>query len=278
MSDRSTQLEPTTSLDGEEDAVVMEALGLTHRYEDGVLALDALDLVVRAGEIYCLLGANGAGKTTTLNLFLGFLRPTSGRIRVAGIDVLREPVKARQHMAYLSENVQLYGNFSARWNLAFFARLSGRCDLGPKDFDRALREVGLPETTFEQKVRTFSKGMRQKLALAIAIVKDASALFLDEPLSGLDPRAALEMAETFQELRLRGKALLLSTHDIFRARELADRVGILKEGRKVVERSRAELAEEDLERLYFDYVRGGLPHPPGSAGGLETRDRSAFRP
>lgn len=254
--------------------MVMETLGLTHRYEDGVLALDALDLVVRAGETYCLLGANGAGKTTTLNLFLGFLRPTSGRIRVQGVDVVREPAKARQHMAYLSENVQLYGNFSARWNLAFFARLGGRYDLGPKDYDRALREVGLPEKAFGQKVRTFSKGMRQKLGLAIAIVKDAPALFLDEPLSGLDPRAALEMAETLQELRLRGKAILMSTHDIFRARELADRVGILKEGRKVVERTRAELAEEDLERLYFDYVRGGAPRLSGAAGTVELGGRS----
>lgn len=253
--------------------MVMEALGLTHRYEDGVLALDALDLVVRAGEIYCLLGANGAGKTTTLHLFLGFLRPTSGRIRVLGVDVVREPTKARQHMAYLSENVQLYGNFSARWNLAFFARLAGRYDLGPKDYDRALREVGLPEKAFEQKVRTFSKGMRQKLGLAIAIIKDAPALFLDEPLSGLDPRGALEMAETLQELRLRGKAILMSTHDIFRARELADRAGILKEGRKVVERTRAELAEEDLERLYFDYVRGGSPHLLGASGTAEVEGR-----
>jgi len=255
--------------------VVMEALGLTHRYEDGVLALDALDLVVHSGEIYCLLGANGAGKTTTLNLFLGFLRPTSGRIRVGGVDVVREPTKARQHMAYLSENVQLYGNFSARWNVAFFARLGGRHDLGPKDYDRALREVGLPENAFEQKVRSFSKGMCQKLGLAIAIVKDAPALFLDEPLSGLDPRAELEMVETLQELRLRGKAILISTHDIFRARELADRVGILKEGRKVVERSRAQLAEEDLERLYFDYVLGGIPRSLGPQGAEETRHRSA---
>lgn len=236
---------------------VIEARGLTKRYEDGVLALDALDLSVDAGEIYCLLGANGAGKTTALHLFLGFLAPTTGQARVMGLEVQREPLAARRYMAYLSESVQLYGNFSARWNLAFFARLGGRHDLAQDDYDRALREVGLPEKAFEQRVRQFSKGMRQKLGLAIAIIKNAPALFLDEPLSGLDPKAAREMEETLLDLRDRGRAILMSTHDIFRARAVADRVGILKEGRKILERDRAELAEEDLERLYFSFVRGG---------------------
>ena len=242
---------------------VIEARGLTKRYEDGTLALDALELEVKAGEIYCLLGANGAGKTTTLNLLLGFLLPTAGQVRVMGLDPVKVPA-ARRYLAYLSEDVRLYGSFSARWNLGFFARLADRQDLGRQDFDRALREVGLPEKAFEQKVRSFSKGMRQKLALAIAIVKNAPALILDEPLSGLDPRAAHEMSETLSELRDRGKAILMSTHDIFRARELADRVGILKEGRKVVERDRRQLAAEDLEKLYFDFVRGGLQPPTAS--------------
>lgn len=239
---------------------VIEARGLTKRYEDGTLALDALELTVHAGEIYCLLGANGAGKTTALNLFLGFIPATAGQGLVLGRDVVKDP-EARQYMAYVSESVELYGNFSARWNLAFFARLAGRKDLGRGDYDQALREVGLPERSFEQKVRTFSKGMLQKLGLAIAIVKDAPALFLDEPLSGLDPRAAHEMAEALLELRDRGKAILTSTHDIFRMRDLADRVGILKEGRKVIERHREQLVDESLEKLYFDYVGGVLPHP-----------------
>lgn len=251
---------------------VIEVRGLTKRYEDGTLALDALELEVNAGEIYCLLGANGAGKTTTLNLLLGFLVPTTGHVRVMGLDPVKDPA-ARRYLAYLSEDVRLYGGFSARWNLGFFARLADRYELGRQDFDRALREVGLPEKAFEQKVRSFSKGMRQKLALAIAIVKNAPALILDEPLSGLDPRAAHELSETLSELRNRGKAILMSTHDIFRARELADRVGILKEGRKVVERDRSQLAAEDLEKLYFDFVRGGLqPIASGpTTDGLEPR-------
>jgi len=255
QSNAPTPVQPAT--DSVAAPPVIEGHGLTKRYEDGTLALDALELEVNPGEIYCLLGANGAGKTTTLNLLLGFLRPTAGQVRVMGLDPAQDP-SARCYLAYLAEDVRLYGSFSARWNLGFFARLADRHDLGRDELDRALREVGLPEKAFEQKVRSFSKGMRQKLALAIAIIKNAPALILDEPLSGLDPRAAHEMSETLAALRDGGKAILMSTHDIFRARELADRVGILKEGRKVVERDRRQLAAEDLEKLYFDFVRGGL--------------------
>jgi len=258
---------------GQDSRTVIEARGLTKRYEDGTLALDALELSVRAGEIYCLLGANGAGKTTALNLFLGFVPATAGRCLVMGEDTLGDP-RARRHMAYLSESVELYGNFSARWNLGFFARLAGRNNLRRGDYDRALREVSLPERSFERKVRTFSKGMRQKLGLAITMIKDAPALFLDEPLSGLDPRAAQEVATALLELRDRGKAILTSTHDVFRMRDLADRVGILKEGRKVIELRREQLVDEDLEKLYFDYVGGMLPFhlsPLACAAELPTR-------
>jgi ABC-2 type transport system ATP-binding protein len=123
----------------------------------------------------------------------------------------------------------------------------------------AMRQVGLPERAFDQRVKEFSKGMRQKLGIAIAMIKDAPALLLDEPTAGLDPKAAAEFQETLRELRERGKAILMCTHDIFRAKEMADRVGIMKEGRKVMERTRAELEHENLERLYLDYMRGGEP-------------------
>jgi ABC-2 type transport system ATP-binding protein len=254
---------------------LLQAIGLTKRYEDGKLALDALDLEVRPGEIYCLLGANGAGKTTTLNLFLGFLRPTSGRARIRGIDVAENPREALANVAYLSENVQLYGHFSARWNLRFFTRLSGRRTLRSQDLDRALREVGLPEHSFTQKVAAFSKGMRQRLGLAIALLVDAPALLLDEPLSGLDPKAAREMTEALLELRGRGKALLLSTHDLFRARELADRVGILEQGRKVAERDREDLEHQDLEEMYFDHMGGGRSPRPARFRATGTVETSA---
>jgi len=237
---------------------MIEAVNLTKRYEDGLLALDTLDLCVKPGEIYCLLGANGAGKTTTINIFLDFIRPTSGQALLNGTDVTKNPLGAKKkHVSYLPENVMLYPNFTARQNLDFFARLGGRQNLGRDDYYRALREVGLPEKAFEQKIREMSKGMRQKVGIAIAIVKDAPALFFDEPTSGLDPKASAEFTEILIELRSKGKAILMSTHDIFRAKDIADCVGIMKEGRKVMERTREELKTENLERLYLDYMRGG---------------------
>ncbi len=237
---------------------MIEARNLSKRYEDGVLALDALNLQVNPGEIYCLLGANGAGKTTTINLFLDFIAPTTGQAFLNNIEVARNPLDAKKHVAYVSENVMLYANFTARQNLDFFAKLGGKGNLKRDDYYRVMREVGLPEKAFEQRVKEFSKGMRQKLGIAIAMIKDAPALLLDEPTSGLDPKAGAEFLETLIDLRRKSKAILMSTHDIFRAKDVADRVGIMKEGRKVMERTRDELQYENLERLYLDYMRGGI--------------------
>ncbi len=233
---------------------MLEAIDLTKRYEDGLLALDHLNLTVEPGEIFCLLGANGAGKTTTINLFFDFIVPTDGSARIDGIEVARQPLAAKRKAAYVSENVMLYGNFTARQNLDFFAQLSGQRDLSRDDYHMVLRRVGLQEKAFEQRVKTFSKGMRQKLGIAIAIVKDAPNVLLDEPTSGLDPKAGAEFMALLGELRDEGKTIFMSTHDIFRAKEHADRVGIMKEGRLVMVRTRRELAEEDLERLYLDYM------------------------
>jgi ABC-2 type transport system ATP-binding protein len=233
---------------------ILKAEGLSKRYEDGVLALDRLDLEVRPGEIYCLLGANGAGKTTTINLFLGFIPPTAGRCLINGIDVAKEPLEAKKHVSFVSENVMLYGNFTARQNLDFFARLGGRTALTKSDSTEAMRRVSLQEKAFDQRVKNFSKGMRQKLGIAIAIVKGAPAVLLDEPTSGLDPKAASEFLEIMAELRGEGKAVLMSTHDIFRAKDIGDRVGIMREGRLVMERTREELRNADLNRIYIDYM------------------------
>jgi ABC-2 type transport system ATP-binding protein len=237
---------------------MIEAIELTKRYEDGVLALDRLNLKIGPGEVYCLLGANGAGKTTTINLFLNFIEPTAGQAFLNSIDVTKDPLEAKKYVGYLSENVMLYGNFTARQNLDFFAKLGGKTRLKKDDYYQVMRAVGLSEKAFEQRVKVFSKGMRQKLGIAICIIKDAPALLLDEPTSGLDPKAAAEFLETLRDLRRCGKAILMSTHDIFRAKEIADRVGIMKEGRKVMERTRPELEHEDLERLYLDYMRGSF--------------------
>jgi ABC-2 type transport system ATP-binding protein len=235
---------------------MLQAVDLTKRYEDGHVALDGLNLHVAPAQIYCLLGANGAGKTTTINLFLGFLAPTSGSAWIAGVDVSRDPLAARRRAAYLPENVMLYGTFTARQNLQFFTRLSGRRDLTREALYAAMRDAGIPDAAFERRVSAFSKGMRQKLGLAIAIAKQADVLLLDEPTSGLDPQATADFKSVLLKLRAEGKAILMSTHDIFRSREIADRVGIMRAGHLVAELARDELLQEDLERLYLDYMGG----------------------
>ena len=117
-----------------------------------------------------------------------------------------------------------------------------------------MRRVSLQEKAFDQRVKNFSKGMRQKLGISIAIIKDAPAILLDEPTSGLDPKAATEFLEIMAELKTESKAILMSTHDIFRAKEIGDRVGIMREGRLVLERTHEELRHEDLNRIYIDFM------------------------
>lgn len=234
---------------------MLKADDLSKRYEDGILAVDHVNLAISPGEVYCLLGANGAGKTTIINLFLNFIPPTTGTCYINGIDVNSNPLEAKKHVSFVSENVTLYGNFTARQNLEFFSKLGGRKNLDREDFYQVMRRVSLQEKAFEKRVAHFSKGMRQKLGISIAIIKNASAILLDEPTAGLDPKAADEFLEILAELKEGGKAILIATHDIFRAKEIGDRVGIMKEGRLVMERTRQELVYEDLVKIYIDYMR-----------------------
>jgi ABC-2 type transport system ATP-binding protein len=234
---------------------MLQAIDLTKRYEDGLLALDHVNFEVKEGEIFCLLGANGAGKTTAINLFLNFIDPTDGQTLINNIDSAKDPLEAKKHISYVSENVMLYGNFTARQNLDFFAKLGGKKELTKDDYYKVMREVGLQEKAFEMKLKNFSKGMRQKLGISIAIIKDAPNILLDEPTSGLDPKAAAEFLKILTGLKAEGKAIFMSTHDIFRAKMVADRVGIMKEGRLVMMRTRDEFLEEDLEKIYLDYMQ-----------------------
>jgi ABC-2 type transport system ATP-binding protein len=234
---------------------MLQAIDLTKRYEDQQLALDALNLEIKEGEIFFLLGANGAGKTTTINLFLNFIEPSGGKALINGIDVNKEPLESKKYVSYVSENVMLYGNFTARQNLDFFAKLGGKINLTKEDYYMRMREVGLQEEAFEKKLKTFSKGMRQKVGLTIAIIKDAPNILLDEPTAGLDPKAAAELLQILVNLKRQGKSILMCTHDIFRAKNIADRVGIMKEGRLVMVRTREEFMEDDLEKIYMDYMQ-----------------------
>jgi ABC-2 type transport system ATP-binding protein len=234
---------------------MIAAENLTKRFDDGALALDAINFSVNKGEVYCLLGASGAGKTTVIDLLLDFIKPTSGRALINGIEVAEKPLEAKKYVSYCSADVMLYGHFTARQNLDFFVKLGGKSGLKKDGYYAVLREVGLQENAFDQKVRFFSKSMLQKVSIAIAMLRDTPTILLDEVTSGLDPKASEELMEIIDLLRRQGKAILITTHDIFRVREIADRVGIIKEGRKVLERTREELEHEDLQALYLDYMR-----------------------
>ncbi|MEM8930580.1 MAG: ABC transporter ATP-binding protein [Acidobacteriota bacterium] len=237
---------------------MIRAVDLSKRYDDGVLALDALNFEVAAGEVYCLLGARGSGKTSAVRLMLGLTEPTAGRVELAGLDVRRETVEARRQTAFLPADFAFYDGLTARENLRLFSRLGdGRSTSSIRAESQAMREVGLPEVAFDQRLSMLRIGDRQKLAIAVALLKDVPIWILDDPLSGLDPQASAEVVELIRRARDRGRAILWATQDLFRAKELADRVGILKEGRQVLAASREELGYQDLERLYLSYMRGG---------------------
>ena len=230
---------------------MIDIKGLTKRYEDGAIALDHVTYSIQPGEVFCLLGANGAGKTTTINILLDFIQPTEGHCYINGHDCNERPLEAKKYVSYVSENVQLYGMFTARQNLRFFAELGGKKGLKNHELDDAMRTVGLPEKALTMRLKNFSKGMRQKLGIAIALIKDPPAIIMDEPTSGLDPQSAKEFLGQLDALREQGKAILMTTHDIFRAKMIADRVGIMKQGRLVAVRECGDFENADLEEIYM---------------------------
>ena len=232
---------------------MLHAIDLTKRYND-VVALDSLSLKVEPGDVFCLLGANGAGKTTTINLFLNFVNPTSGRALINEIDVVREPLETKKYVAYIPETVMLYRNLTGLENLEYFAALGGRGDMTRNALRDFLRYAGLPDGAADRRVSTYSKGMRQKVGIAIAVAKKAKALLLDEPTSGLDPKAANEFSELLKRLSANGVAVLMATHDLFRAKESGSRVGIMKHGRLVATMNTQEIGHADLERLYLEHM------------------------
>jgi ABC-2 type transport system ATP-binding protein len=239
------------------DHPLLEAIGLTKKYDDdGFLALDHISFKVEAGQIFAMLGGNGAGKTTTINIFLNLIEPSEGEAKINGFVSHKEPLLAKQHVAFVSENVMLYGNFTAIQNLDYFARLGGQINYTKDDYREALLRVGLPEEAHNKNLREFSKGMRQKCGIAIAILKNAEAILLDEPTSGLDPKAGYDFIRLLTSLRDEGKAILMSTHDIFRAKEVADMVAIMNSGRIIMQQPAASLVGKDLEEIYMHHMAG----------------------
>ena len=232
---------------------MLEAVELKKKYGD-YEALKGLNLRVNGGDIYCLLGANGAGKTTTINLFLNFVAPTSGAARINGVDVAQNPLETKRFLAYIPEQVMLYGNLTGMENLEYFARLGGHAEYSTADYQRFLARVGLQQDAADRRVKTYSKGMRQKVGVAIALAKQAKALLLDEPTSGLDPKASNEFSELLIQLKGDGAAILMATHDLFRAKETGTRIGIMRDGRLVQELSTDEVSHADVERIYLEHM------------------------
>jgi ABC-2 type transport system ATP-binding protein len=230
---------------------MLNAIDLSKNY-NGSVALDSLNLNIGSGEIYCLLGANGAGKTTTINLFLNFVAPDNGLALINGLDVTKLPLETKKFLAYIPEQVNLYKNLSGLENLEYFSALAGQDKYTKEDLLDFFDDVGLARETAENRVSTYSKGMRQKVGIAIALAKKAKALLLDEPTSGLDPKASNEFSGLLKKMSSQGCAVLMATHDLFRAKESGTRVGIMKHGKLLTEMSTEEIGHADLERIYLE--------------------------
>lgn len=233
---------------------MLKAIELSKDY-NGQTALDSLNLSVEAGEIYCLLGANGAGKTTTINLFLNFIKPSGGKALINGLDAADRPLETKKYLAYIPEQVNLYKNLSGLENLEYFSALAGQSEYTKDELRTFLTKAGLQTNAADKRVSGYSKGMRQKVGIAIATAKRAKVLLLDEPTSGLDPKASNEFSELLIKLSSEGCAILMATHDLFRAKESGTRVGIMRRGKLLTEMTTEEVGHADLERIYLEHMR-----------------------
>lgn len=205
-----------------------------HIIRSGKEVLSGVTFAVDTGEIYALLGGNGVGKSTTLLSFLGFLLPAKGNIRVNEKDVNSNIAAARKVIAYLPESASLYEHLNARENIDYFLQLSGNF-ASQSSIEAALDRVSLESEARERKLRDYSKGMRQKVTIALAILRDTDILLLDEPTSGLDPNAIDEFHRIIRSLADSGKTILMVTHDVYGACQVADKIGLLHNGKLVGE-------------------------------------------
>lgn len=194
--------------------------------------LDEVSFTVAQGEIFALLGGNGAGKSSTLLTFLGFLEPSAGMALVNGQSVSSKVSAARASIAYLPEAASLYGHMTAYENLDYFLDLAGK-SASRADIDGALDRVALPQEARTRRLQSYSKGMRQKTAIALALLRETPILLLDEPTSGLDPVAIDEFHDLVKALAQGGQTILMVTHDVYGACQVADRVGLLRHGKLV---------------------------------------------
>ena len=215
--------------------------------------LDNVSFSVSPGEVYALLGGNGAGKSTALLTFLGLLEPTSGSVRVQGRPVSEDVAAARRVTAYLPEAATLYEHLSAHENLTYFLSLA-KTKADRDTLDRALDRVALQPEARDKRLGSYSKGMRQKVAIALALLRDTPILLLDEPTSGLDPIAIDEFNTLVRSLADDNRTILMVTHDVYGACQVADRIGLLRKGELVGGFDRPAEGRIDTEAVHAAFA------------------------
>ena len=226
-----------------DSAPAIRAKSLTKRYGE-FTAVDKLDLTVRHGEVFGLLGPNGAGKTTTILMLLGLTQPTAGTARVLDMDPARSPLAVKRRVGYLPDNVGFYGGMTGRENLRYTARLNSiERRTAEERIDALLTRVGLGAAG-DNRVETYSRGMRQRLGLADVLVKDPSIVILDEPTTAIDPAGVVEVLDLVRELARDGAAVLLASHLLHQVQQVCDRVGIFVSGKLVASGRMGKLAEQ----------------------------------
>jgi len=240
---------------------VIEAVNLSVS-RDNTPVLHDVSFQIQKGECFAFLGGNGAGKSTTLLTFLGLIKPSGGSARVFGKSVTDDPVAAREALAYLPESATLYGHLSAYENLNYFLSLAG-LKRDRAEIDAALDRVALRADARPQKMDSYSKGMRQKTAIALALLRETPVLLLDEPTSGLDPIAIDEFNQLIRDLRADDKTILMVTHDVYGACHTADRIGLLRRGKLVGEFTAGANNRIDTEEVHKAFA-AGIEHATGA--------------
>jgi ABC-2 type transport system ATP-binding protein len=232
---------------------VLNAQSLTLNINQQTI-LNKLTFSVQKGEIYALLGGNGAGKSSTLKTFLGFNKPTDGKVEVMGQSLDDSLALLRSKMAYLPESATLYPHLSARENIHYFLSLAS-IKKSDAEVNDAFKRVALQESAWERHMQTYSKGMRQKTAIALALLRQAPIFLLDEPTSGLDPIAIDEFNLLVRELANSGASILMVTHDVYGACQVADRIGLLRSGELVGEFSAPTNGRIDTEQVHTAFAQ-----------------------